>query len=74
MSEGKYRSRKHYYNHLDEMRKRKLNYYYLNKDTINKKRNEKIFCDVCNSHVTSSNLQRHKRSKKHIKNKTKIQI
>lgn len=40
-------------------------YYELNKDLINQKHSEKIICS-CGCEITTTNIARHRRSKKHI--------
>ena len=43
----------------------KKNYYESNKETIKQQNSEKVVCE-CGSIVSSSNLPRHKKSKKHL--------
>ena len=39
-----------------------------NKEKRRKQKIEKVYCKYCDSNVAASNVPRHKRSKKHIKN------
>lgn len=41
-------------------------YYRKNKEIINKKKNEKIECDICGGSYTLTNKMKHSKTKKHI--------
>lgn len=44
------------------------NYISKNRETINSKKREKILCDLCNKHISRSNLATHKASDLHLNN------
>lgn len=56
-----------YVEHLQIQRQYRKN----NKDKINEKNKEKVFCKVCDCNVSRGHLSAHKKSKKHIKNLNK---
>ena len=58
--------KEHYYDNIEKINQRIKEYYQINKEKISKRKKEKITCD-CGSVVARYTLERHKKSKKHIK-------
>lgn len=53
---------------IEKLRQNQKNFYWRHKQKVNEKQKEKILCDVCNYHITRTNLSHHKKSKKHLQN------
>ena len=77
--------KEYYQNHKDFLKKRTKEYYGNNRDRyieynknyyIKKKEylSEKINCDICGCQINRSNMIRHKKSKKHLKNKNDFNL
>lgn len=51
------------------------NYYYNHKEKIlERQRNAKTFCEVCNKHISSSHFNQHSKRQIHIDNLNKLEI
>ena len=61
------RTYKQYYEDNKEKKSaRDAAYYQANKEAIDKKRNEKIVCEICKSTISKKSLPQHKKTTKHI--------
>jgi len=49
------------------------NYLSKNRETVNNRKREKILCDLCNKHISRSNMATHKASDAHLSNLRALQ-